>query len=160
MHNFNGFWFYIDFLSLQILQTLCINYRKNWGLKPERQMILKRTWQDCWKTAQNLIKNICSATWNLITIFYKLNISFIRLLWGCLRRLYTQYFINVAPFLSILCFFSILCFLILTVILCKNSRKGSNQIVLIFLKGKLEHFRPNFMNLVPGAFEIQYILFM
>ena len=55
----------------------------------------------------------------------------------------------------------------LTWILCKDSREGSSQshvgsnfIVLFFLKCKLEHFRPNFMNLVPGVFEILYILFM
>ena len=55
----------------------------------------------------------------------------------------------------------------LTWILCKDSRKGSRQshvgsnfIVLFFLKSKSEHLRLNFMNLVPGVFEIRYILFM
>ena len=55
----------------------------------------------------------------------------------------------------------------LTWILCKDSREdssqshlGSNFIFLFFLKCKLEPFRPNFMNLVPGVFEIRYILFM
>ena len=49
----------------------------------------------------------------------------------------------------------------LTWILCKDSREGSSQshvgsnfIVLFFLNCKLEYFRPNFMSLVPGVFEI------
>ena len=55
----------------------------------------------------------------------------------------------------------------LTWILCKDSREdssqshvGSNFIVSFFLKCKLEPFRPNFMNLVPGVFEIRYTLLM
>ena len=57
--------------------------------------------------------------------------------------------------------------LILTRISCKDSRKGSSEknirsnfIVLSILKCKMEHFKPNFMNLVPGVFEIRYTLFM
>ena len=51
---------------------------------------------------------------------------------------------------------------LLTWILCKDSSEGSSQshvgsnfIVLFFLKCNLEHFKPNFMNLVPGVFEIR-----
>ena len=55
----------------------------------------------------------------------------------------------------------------LTRISCKDSRKGSSEknirsnfIVLSSLKCKIEHFKPYFMNLVPGVFEIRYTLFM
>ena len=49
----------------------------------------------------------------------------------------------------------------LTCISCKYSREGSSEknihsnfIVLSILKCKMGHFKPNFMNLVPGVFEI------
>ena len=55
----------------------------------------------------------------------------------------------------------------LTWIFCKDSREGSSQppvgsnsIVLFFFKCKLDLFRLNFMNLVPGLFGIRLILFM
>ena len=55
----------------------------------------------------------------------------------------------------------------LTLIFCKDSREGSSQchvgsnfILLFFWKCKLEHFKPNFINLVPGVFEIRYIQLM
>ena len=50
-------------------------------------------------------------------------------------------------------------------ILCKDSREVSSQfhvdwnfIVLCFLTCKLEHFKPNFMNLVPGIWDIVYLI--
>ena len=50
----------------------------------------------------------------------------------------------------------------LTRISCKDLRKSSNSnfIVLFSFNSKMEHFMLNFMNLVPGVFELRYSLFM
>ena len=55
----------------------------------------------------------------------------------------------------------------LTFICCKDSRKvsskkniRSNFILLIILECKMKRLKSNFVNLVPGVFEIWYTLFM
>ena len=49
----------------------------------------------------------------------------------------------------------------------KDSRKGSSEknirsnfVALFILKYKMEHFKPNYINLVPWVFEIRYTQFM